>query len=108
VQGSDQQTLSLNHAPYTVGRKVDRDLVIPDPRVSREHASIISENGEFFIVDEGSKLGTFVNGERVERRKLQRNDRCFWGHGSFALRKMRRTVPRLIRRFSSSRSFSVR
>ena len=28
VQGTDQQTLSLNHTPYTVGRKVDRDLVI--------------------------------------------------------------------------------
>jgi serine phosphatase RsbU (regulator of sigma subunit) len=79
VQGNDQQTLSLNHTPYTVGRKVDRDLVIPDPRVSREHASIISENGEFFIVDQGSKHGTFVNGERVDRRKLQRNDRLEFG-----------------------------
>jgi phosphoserine phosphatase RsbU/P len=79
VQGNDQQTLSLNHTPYTVGRKVDRDLVIPDPRVSREHASIISENGEFFIVDQGSKHGTFVNGERVERRKLERNDRMEFG-----------------------------
>jgi phosphoserine phosphatase RsbU/P len=79
VQGNDQQTLSLNHTPYTVGRKVDRDLVIPDPRVSREHASIVSENGEFFVVDQGSKHGTFVNGERVERRKLQRNDRLEFG-----------------------------
>jgi phosphoserine phosphatase RsbU/P len=79
VQGSDQQTLTLNHTPYTVGRKVDRDLVIPDPRVSREHASIISENGEFFVVDQGSKHGTFVNGERVERHKLQRNDRLEFG-----------------------------
>jgi phosphoserine phosphatase RsbU/P len=79
VQGSDQQTLSLNHTPYTVGRKVDRDLVIPDPRVSREHASIISENGEFFVIDQGSKHGTFVNGERVERHKLQRNDRLEFG-----------------------------
>jgi serine phosphatase RsbU (regulator of sigma subunit) len=58
---------------------VDRDLVIPDPRVSREHASIISENGEFFVVDQGSKHGTFVNGERVDRRKLQRNDRLEFG-----------------------------
>ena len=24
VQGNEQQTLSLNHTPYTVGRKVDR------------------------------------------------------------------------------------
>jgi sigma-B regulation protein RsbU (phosphoserine phosphatase) len=79
VQGNDQQTLSLNHTPYTVGRKVDRDLVIPDPRVSREHASIIAENGEFFVVDQGSKHGTFVNGERVDRRKLARNDRLEFG-----------------------------
>ena len=79
VQGSEQQTLSLNHTPYTVGRKVDRDLVIADPRVSREHASIVAENGEFFVVDQGSKHGTFVNGERIERRKLQRNDRLEFG-----------------------------
>src|SRR6266853_1004630 len=79
VQGNDQQTLSLNHTPYTVGGKVDRDLVIADPRVSREHASIVSENGEFFVVDLGSKHGTFVNGEKVDRHKLQRNDRLEFG-----------------------------
>ena len=79
VQGNDQQTLSLNHTPYTVGRKVDRDLVIPDPRVSREHAHIVAENGEFYVIDQGSKHGTFVNGERVDRRKLARNDRLEFG-----------------------------
>ena len=79
VQGEQQQSLSLNHTPFTVGRKVDRDLVIPDPRVSREHASIVAENGEFFVVDLGSKHGTFVNGERVDRHKLQRNDRLEFG-----------------------------
>ncbi|MGA2965437.1 MAG: SpoIIE family protein phosphatase [Terriglobales bacterium] len=79
VQGDDQQTLSLNHTPYTVGRKVDRDLVIADPRVSREHAAIVSENGEFFVVDLGSKHGTFVNGVKVDRHKLERNDRVEFG-----------------------------
>ena len=79
VQGSEQQTLSLNHSPFTVGRKVDRDLVIADPRVSREHASIVAENGEFFLVDQGSKHGTFVNGEKIDRHKLQRNDRLEFG-----------------------------
>lgn len=79
VQGEQQQTMSLNHTPFTVGRKVDRDLVIPDPRVSREHATIVAEDGEFFVVDLGSKHGTFVNGERVDRHKLQRNDRLEFG-----------------------------
>lgn len=79
VQGNDQRTLLLDHTPFTVGRKVDKDLVIPDPRVSRDHAVIVSENGEFFVVDQGSKHGTFLNGERVQRQKLVRNDRMEFG-----------------------------
>ena len=58
VQGNDQRSIVLNRTPFTVGRKVDRDLVIADPRVSREHAIISSENGEFYVVDQGSKHGT--------------------------------------------------
>jgi len=79
VQGDEQRTIPLKHSPFTVGRKVDKDLVIADPRVSRDHARIISEDGIFFVIDESSKHGTFVNGERVQRQKLQRNDRLEFG-----------------------------
>jgi serine phosphatase RsbU (regulator of sigma subunit) len=79
VQGNEQRTINLDHSPYSVGRKVDKDLVIADPRVSRDHALIVSENGAFFLVDQGSKHGTFVNGERVQRQKLERNDRLEFG-----------------------------
>src|SRR5712691_11358319 len=79
VQGTEQRTLYLDHSPFTVGRKMDKDLVIADPRVSRDHALIISENGQFFLVDQGSKHGTFINGERVERKLLERNDRVEFG-----------------------------
>jgi len=79
VQGNDQRTINLDHSPFTVGRKVDKDLVIADPRVSRDHAVIVSENGKFSVVDQGSKHGTFVNGERVQNRILGRNDRLEFG-----------------------------
>jgi phosphoserine phosphatase RsbU/P len=79
VQGNEQRTINLDHSPYSVGRKVDKDLVIADPRVSRDHALIVSENGCFYVVDQGSKHGTFVNGERVQRHKLERNDRLEFG-----------------------------
>jgi len=79
VQGNEQRTINLDHSPFTVGRKVDKDLMIADPRVSRDHASIVSENGQFFVVDEGSKHGTFVNGQRVQRKSLERNDRVEFG-----------------------------
>jgi phosphoserine phosphatase RsbU/P len=79
VQGNEQRSIVLNRTPFSVGRKVDKDLVIPDPRVSRDHAMIVAENGDFYVVDQGSKHGTFVNGERVQRQRLQRNDRLEFG-----------------------------
>lgn len=79
VRGTEQHPIVLNHTPFTVGRKVDKDLVISDPRVSRDHAAIISEDGTFYVLDQGSKHGTFVNGERVERQKLRQNDRLEFG-----------------------------
>ena len=79
VQGTEQRTLYLDHSPFSVGRKMEKDLVIADPRVSRDHALIVSENGKFLVVDQGSKHGTFVNGERVQRKTLERNDRIEFG-----------------------------
>jgi phosphoserine phosphatase RsbU/P len=79
VQGGEQRSINIDHTPFTVGRKVDKDLVIPDPRVSRDHAIIVSENGQFAVVDQGSKHGTFVNGERINRKNLERNDRMEFG-----------------------------
>ncbi len=79
VQGNEQKNIVLNRTPFSVGRKVDKDLVIADPRVSRDHAQIILEAEGFFLVDQGSKHGTFVNGERIQRQKLERNDRLEFG-----------------------------
>ena len=79
VQGSEQKNIVVNRSPFTVGRKVDKDLVIADPRVSRDHAQILQEGGAFFIEDLGSKHGTYVNGERIQRQKLERGDRLEFG-----------------------------
>jgi serine phosphatase RsbU (regulator of sigma subunit) len=62
-----------------VGRKSGKDLVVADARVSRDHAQIVSEGADFYLVDQGSKHGTYVNGARVERQKLERNDRIEFG-----------------------------
>jgi serine phosphatase RsbU (regulator of sigma subunit) len=79
VQGSEQKNIILNRSPFTVGRKVDKDLVIADPRVSRDHAQILQEGPNFFLEDLGSKHGTYVNGERIQRHKLERGDRLEFG-----------------------------
>ncbi len=71
--------LTISHVPFTIGRKNDKDLVIPDPRVSRDHAQIESVGVEYWISDQGSRHGTFLNGERVERQRLKKNDRLEFG-----------------------------
>jgi serine phosphatase RsbU (regulator of sigma subunit) len=82
VEGSERRTLLLDHFPFTVGRRTDRDLVLADLRVSREHAQIVRENDGVYVVDQNSRHGTFVNNEKLEpnrRQKLLRNDRLEFG-----------------------------
>jgi len=106
VDGPDRRTLILDHFPYTVGRRNDRDLVMTDPRVSREHAHFLRDTEGIHIVDEGSRHGTFVNGERVNRRKLTRNDRVEFGvqGGAYLLFSPDRSVSSAAQQFLSQYS----
>ncbi len=79
VQGGEQRNLKLERSPFTIGRKTDKDLVIADPRISRDHAEIQVHGDEYFLVDVGSRHGTYVNGAKVERQKLEPNDRVEFG-----------------------------
>lgn len=45
----------------TIGRNSTNDIFIPDKPVSRKHAEIYLEAGEFYIRDLGSRNGTLVN-----------------------------------------------
>lgn len=51
---------------WTIGRSKDNDIVIKDHCISRNHAILQStETGDFYLIDLGSRNGTFVNGRRV-------------------------------------------
>jgi pSer/pThr/pTyr-binding forkhead associated (FHA) protein len=58
-----------------LGRSRDCELRLGDVDTSRRHAKIVCEGGRFVLHDLASTNGTFVNGERVERRELQPGDR---------------------------------
>ncbi len=51
--------------PELVVGRVDADVTIEDPLLSRRHALIRSARGEVQIEDLGSRNGTWVNGERI-------------------------------------------
>ncbi len=67
--------VELNLPVLTIGRHADNDLQILGASVSRRHAEIVREGENFYIVDKGSKSGTYLNGEKVERRLLAHKDR---------------------------------
>jgi CRP/FNR family transcriptional regulator, cyclic AMP receptor protein len=79
VNGAEQRKITLDHFPFTIGRNSDKNLVITDARVSRDHAVIEAKGAEYIILDQGSKQGTYVNGAKIERRQLNSNDRVEFG-----------------------------
>jgi serine phosphatase RsbU (regulator of sigma subunit) len=67
--------LPLGKPVFTIGRKAENDLQLLSDSVSRQHAEIVYENDAWYLVDIGSKRGTFVNEQRIERCALQHLDR---------------------------------
>lgn len=55
---------------FSVGRAPDCVLSIPDVGISRLHMLVTIKRGEIYINDQGSANGTFLNGERVEPKRL--------------------------------------
>lgn len=69
----------LERMPFRMGRHADNELVLRDSRASRHHAQIVVENEQYVIEDLNSSYGVFVNGQRVERKKLRNSDRIEFG-----------------------------
>ncbi len=82
LEGSGvSKRIVLDHSPFTIGRRVDNDLCVSESHISRLQARIIQQQDGWHIEDRSSSCGTFVNGERITRRKLQANDKIEFGAG---------------------------
>ncbi len=74
-----QKTIPLRKPVFTIGRRPENDLQVTSRKASRQHGSIVCENGVYYVVDSGSKGGIFVNSKRVERTALRHLDRISLG-----------------------------
>jgi hypothetical protein len=70
-----------------LGRKTTNDIVINDQRVSRYHAEIRYEQGEFIIYDLGSMNHVVINGAPQQRAVLRNGDVVTLGSYSFVFER---------------------
>jgi pSer/pThr/pTyr-binding forkhead associated (FHA) protein len=64
----------LTETVVNIGRRLENNLVIDDPRVSRNHAQLRAIKGRFVLFDLNSTGGTFVNGQRTSQTVLYPGD----------------------------------
>lgn len=57
-----------------IGRRLDNQLVIDDPRVSRNHSQLRAIKGRYVLFDLNSTGGSFVNGQRTNQSVLYPGD----------------------------------
>ena len=66
----------IHSTPFSIGRRSDSSLHLPDGCISKNHAEIIvSDDGRLMLREGGSTNGTFVNGEQISGEiEIQEND----------------------------------
>ncbi len=60
------QKVPLTDRTFGIGRGSDQDIRVVDRTVSRCHAEIYYQEGQFYVRDIGSANGTLLNGEPLE------------------------------------------
>lgn len=67
------QVIDIDEA-LTIGRDPSCDLVIGSNLVSRKHATLTNDGGTLELIDNNSSNGSFVNGIKVARHRLNAGD----------------------------------
>jgi FHA domain/zinc-ribbon domain len=57
-----------------IGRSPDCEIFLDDVTVSRHHALWVERDGAFYVEDQGSLNGTFVNRSRIDSARLESDD----------------------------------
>jgi phosphoserine phosphatase RsbU/P len=76
-----RSSVRITGSPFSIGRSggIGNHLQLPDGRISRRCAAILSENGRFYLEDRGQRGGIFVNGKKIDRHALEDGDLITFG-----------------------------
>ncbi len=65
--------LELAQGELVIGRSAPAGLIIVHPEISRRHARVIYQHGNYVLEDLGSRNGTFLNGQRLQGPQILAN-----------------------------------
>ena len=87
VYESERHAYPLTDAGFTIGRDANSTIVLREPSVSRSHAEVRAEGGEYVLHTSGA-TGTLLNGEHVSTpRQLKEGDRIEIGTAELTFRR---------------------
>ncbi|MCB9831505.1 MAG: FHA domain-containing protein [Planctomycetes bacterium] len=74
-----EQSVPVDRERVVIGRSPSCDLVIPEERISRQHATIYRDGDHWVVFDMGSANGTLLNDQPVTKSELRQGDVLTFG-----------------------------
>ncbi|MBN1274647.1 MAG: diguanylate cyclase [Candidatus Aminicenantes bacterium] len=71
MHGNDKGKIFILKGEMRAGRDKSADIILNDKLISRLHLTIIPHKGLFEVVDNGSTNGTFIDGQKIDRKKIK-------------------------------------
>lgn len=69
-----RKVIPLSESVINIGRRLENNIVLDDPRISRSHSQLRAIKGRYVIFDLNSTGGTYVNGQRIQQTILYPGD----------------------------------
>ncbi len=67
IRNLNGEKITIDVTPFTIGKdSSNMDFVLNNDSVSRHHATILYENGDYFIMDNNSTNGTMIEGIKLQ------------------------------------------
>jgi len=101
VETASGEKIQINQSPCLIGRAAEAHIRLPLRDVSRRHAILAVTEGVWWLMDMGSKSGTWLNGNRLNQAARIRSGDVL-GLGSVRLKLQVAERPMPSNRFNSS------
>jgi len=79
IRADDREIIAGEERALTIGRDAGADVTCTDERVSRKHLLVRRDSTGWTVEDSGSLNGTYLDGERIQKLRVDRAVRLLLG-----------------------------